>query len=682
MIRTGEGWGPFRPVGWGRYSPAVTRSPAAHRAPALRSLSRRVARLLEAPARDPDEPLAPAFARQAERLRGWREEPAPRAERDAPAALADLETFLARHFPAGDPWTRAGLEEAAAEGEPVSLRWSGEGCLLLDQGPGGLSGLVHPDLGGALRRALDRFVREALFDPQALADPKASAALAARIEALRRLAIPLFEALAAVEAVRLAVARGPRGVVSSAWCFTLDRLPVELRRHAATSTEQRAAWSEALGKDLAPDALDPTLVVDTGHHSPAEAAALIEALGDLEAARDGLLIRGDNAHALRLLAPRFAGAVQCAYLDPPFNTATHRAYPDRLDRAAWLSFMDERLRLCRDVLRPDGTLYAHIDQHEKERLRLLLDRHLEYVAEVIWRIGWVSGFKTRANKFIRNHDTIYQYGRSPRPLFLKQYLPYPEGYLRRDGKPPTGKGIPLEDTWNCSAADRLDSIQIMSFSREKVGRGDLTQKNENLLERMLVASSRPGDWVLDPFLGSGTGCAAAHKLGRRWIGIDRGATLDEVVLPRLLRVLQGDPYGISKGVGWQGGGAFERLELEGTSSVLARALGAEGAPLDLVVSLTWLLGLRVRRQLACGEGVLLAGEDPRGAPVLIAGPACVAGAERVAAAAAALPSGPGRVLRDPTARVEAPAKWGVADAREVLRRLLDAFSGGRGDEGW
>jgi len=426
--------------------------------------------------------------------------------------------------------------------------------------------------------------------------------------------------------------------------------------------KQRAEWRSLLGIDVAAGeaglatlALHPTLPVDTGALDDETAARVLDALGPLDAALDGILIEADNAHALRLLLPRFRGRVQCIYIDPPFNTEDRSlAYADRLRRSTWLSFMEERLALARDLLAPDGTLYAHIDQHEKERLRLLLDRHLHYVSEVIWRIGWVSGFKTRANKFIRNHDTIYQYGRSTKPLFRKRFIPYPEGYVRRDGKPPTGQGFPLEDTWNCSEADRLDSIQIMSFSREKVGQGNLTQKNENLLERLLETSSRPGDWVLDFFLGSGTTAAAAHKMGRRWIGVERGAALREHALPRMKRVLFGDRYGISKERGWQGGGAFCVLRLEGyedaatnlleegkdaapgqvayrwgerglrlesgalSDPTSARIRSAQGAwqSVDLPESLAWALGLSVRRRVRCAGVDLVAGTDPRGSPVL------------------------------------------------------------------
>lgn len=443
-------------------------------------------------------------------------------------------------------------------GDDVALRWAHEGCWLsAEPEEAGVGSYLDPDP-GRLPAALEGELRARLL-------PSADAGLAALREGVELLASAwelAQEPLAArLERARQALARheASPAVARRALLLSLDRVPERLRAAARERAEQRERWAE-LGLDSAPQLFSAEaggLPVDTRLHPE----GWVEDLrGALEGApREGVLVVGDNARGLRWLRARYAGQVQCAYLDPPFNTQSRAfAYRDARPRADWLCFMDERLALSGELLRPDGTLYAHIDQHEKERLRLLLDRHLHYVAEVIWRIGWVSGFKTRAKKFIRNHDTIYQYGKSKKPFFSKRYLPYPEGYVRRDGKPPTGKGIPLEDTWNCSAADRLDSIQIMSFSREKVGRGDLTQKNENLLARMLEASSRPGDWVLDPFLGSGTTAASALKLGRRWLGCERSPELvEEVIVPRLQRVLAGEPYGISRQTGWQGGGLVE-----------------------------------------------------------------------------------------------------------------------------
>ncbi|MDR3644592.1 MAG: site-specific DNA-methyltransferase, partial [Clostridia bacterium] len=167
-------------------------------------------------------------------------------------------------------------------------------------------------------------------------------------------------------------------------------------------------------------------------------------------------------------------------------------------------------------------------------LRLIMDEVFGagcFQREIVWRIGWLSGYKTAAKNWIRNHDLILFYTKGPRFKFNKQYIPYAADYLRRDGSKPHGRGYPLEDTWNCSEVDRLDSIQIMSFNTEKTGYP--TQKNENLLARIIEASSDPGDIVFDCFMGSGTAQTAAMKLGRRFIGADINPAAIQTAIQRL-----------------------------------------------------------------------------------------------------------------------------------------------------
>jgi hypothetical protein len=97
----------------------------------------------------------------------------------------------------------------------------------------------------------------------------------------------------------------------------------------------------------------------------------------------------------------------------------------------------------------------------------------------------------------------------------------------------------VEDVWNGSDVDRLDSIQIMSFSREKVGYP--TQKNEALVARIVRASSNPGDLVLDFCVGSGTTAVVAEKLGRRWVACDVSPIAVHTTRKRLLRLPQVRP---------------------------------------------------------------------------------------------------------------------------------------------
>lgn len=207
------------------------------------------------------------------------------------------------------------------------------------------------------------------------------------------------------------------------------------------------------------------------------------------------------------------------------------------DMGAFLCWLGVRVLEMHRVLKPTGSLYLHIDHTALAYVKAMLDAIFgrdNFRNEIVWRIGWVSGYKTQKRGWIRNHDTLLYYTKTRDAfIFNKEYIPYPEGYVRRDGKPGQGKGIPIEDTWNCQPADALNSINIMSFSREKTGYP--TQKPLALYERIIRASSNPGDMVLDPFAGCATTCVAAERQGRQWIGIDINEEARDVIRRRLQR---------------------------------------------------------------------------------------------------------------------------------------------------
>jgi len=108
---------------------------------------------------------------------------------------------------------------------------------------------------------------------------------------------------------------------------------------------------------------------------------------------------------------------------------------------------------------------------------------------------------------------------------------------------------PLTNVW--------DDVPFQGIAREGGARFVRNKKPEKLLARILAMSTDPGDWVLDPFLGSGTTAAVAHKMGRRWIGIEQGDHVDALCIPRLQRVVDGqDATGVSRAYDWHGGGGF------------------------------------------------------------------------------------------------------------------------------
>jgi adenine-specific DNA-methyltransferase len=108
---------------------------------------------------------------------------------------------------------------------------------------------------------------------------------------------------------------------------------------------------------------------------------------------------------------------------------------------------------------------------------------------------------------------------------------------------------PLTNVW--------DDIGFQGIAKEGGARFVRNKKPEKLLARILALATDANDWVLDPFLGSGTTAAVAHKMGRRWVGIERGSHVEALALPRLRRVVDGvDPSGVTRALGWQGGGGF------------------------------------------------------------------------------------------------------------------------------
>ncbi len=187
----------------------------------------------------------------------------------------------------------------------------------------------------------------------------------------------------------------------------------------------------------------------------------------------------------------------------------------RNDVTAYVVMMTIRLLEFHRVLKKTGSIYLHCDPTASHYLKIVMDQIFDarhFRREVIWRTGGVSGFKSRAKNWVRNHDVLLYFTKSDYFTFNKLYMPHPKDYERRGGGEQP-KGVAIDDVW----AD-IYSPYIMSFSKEKLGYQ--TQKPLDLLRRIIKASSNEGDWVLDPFCGCGTTIIAAHELGRHWIGID------------------------------------------------------------------------------------------------------------------------------------------------------------------
>ena len=314
---------------------------------------------------------------------------------------------------------------------------------------------------------------------------------------------------------------------------------------------------------------------------------------------DNFIIKGNNLIALYSLLPNYEGKIKLIFIDPPYNTNNDTfGYNDTFNHSTWLTFMKNRLEVARRLLSPDGSIYISMDYNEVHYLKVLMDEIFGrdcFQREIIWRMGFLSGYKTMVKNFIRNHDTILFYSRNPEGmLFNKLYIENKDfkplikdskelrkyfsnlklseneidhifDYINHQSR---GERYALEDTWNCNKWDYLDSIAIES-STSRVGETvDLDginfkgQKPEKLIKRIIESSSNEGDIVLDFFLGSGTTAATAHKLKRRYIGIEQMDYIETAICERMKKVVTGeDQNGISPIVNWKGGGSFIYCEL-------------------------------------------------------------------------------------------------------------------------
>jgi DNA modification methylase len=250
------------------------------------------------------------------------------------------------------------------------------------------------------------------------------------------------------------------------------------------------------------------------------------------------IVLGDNLDVLPTLPD---GAFQLVYMDPPFNTgATQRrrtlstvadaagdragfggrryrsrllaesSYRDRFDD--YLGFLGPRLEEVRRVLARSGTLYFHIDYREAHYCKVFLDEIFGrecFLNEIVWAYDY--GARPR-RRWPAKHDTILVYVRDPDAYWFDaeevEREPYMAPGLVSAEKAARGK-LPTDVWWHTI---------VSPTGREKTGYP--TQKPEGIVRRMVAASTRPGDWCLDPFAGSGTLGAVAAALGRRYVLVD------------------------------------------------------------------------------------------------------------------------------------------------------------------
>ncbi len=268
--------------------------------------------------------------------------------------------------------------------------------------------------------------------------------------------------------------------------------------------------------------------------------------------------------ALSGLLSAYRGKVQVIYLDPPFGTGdvfhskvtsgqarlSLPTYWDTMEESAYLAWMKTVLTGAQELLHESGSLYLHIDYRMSAKLRLMLDEifgEQNFMNEIVW--CYKSG--GRATRYYpRKHDTILFYRKSAKVFFDITAVGRPRGpekrnHMRRfideEGRicftiRSAGKVYTYYEDTLVFPSDVWDDIEhLQQKDSERVGYA--TQKPEALLNRVILASSRPGDLVCDLFSGSGTTAAAASKLGRRFLAVDASPIAQYTLRARQLKAM-------------------------------------------------------------------------------------------------------------------------------------------------
>lgn len=243
-----------------------------------------------------------------------------------------------------------------------------------------------------------------------------------------------------------------------------------------------------------------------------------------------VLLQGDCIETMSSLP---SGSVDMIFADPPYNLMLggellrpDNSRVDGVDDAwdrfdspeAYVAFTNAWLAQARRVLKDDGTLWVIGSYHNIFRVGAALqDQGFWVLNDIIWRkSNPMPNFK--GTRFTNAHETLIWCSKSPDARYTFNY----------EAMKSLNEGIQMRSDWTlplCTGHERLKD--------DDGNKVHATQKPESLLYRVILSSTKPGDIVLDPFSGSGTTAAAAKRLGRRWIGIERETRYIDAALTRL-----------------------------------------------------------------------------------------------------------------------------------------------------
>ena len=253
---------------------------------------------------------------------------------------------------------------------------------------------IHKDLGGFLHRELDFYIKNEVLHIDDL-DAQLINSQLTIVRAIKLVGEKIIRMLAQLENFQKKLWLKKKFVVQSDYCITLDRVPEKLYPEIIANEAQREEWvrlfaideikgdmmTEGYSEPLTIEFLkqNPFLVLDTAFFDAKFKHQLVKSMENVDEQTNGLLINSENFQALELLQEKFARRAKCAYIDPPYNAKSSEImYKNTFKHASWLSLMENRINVARNLLRDDSVFEIAIDEVENARLCLLNDALLDF----------------------------------------------------------------------------------------------------------------------------------------------------------------------------------------------------------------------------------------------------------------------------------------------------------------
>jgi adenine-specific DNA-methyltransferase len=470
---------------------------------------------------------------------------------------------------------------------------------------------IHKNLKKFLMEQLDYFIKSEVLNYETLSEEKGLHLHLTRAKVVREVGEKIIDFLAQLEDFQKKLWEKKKFVIETHYVITLDRikkwtdkefyqkvLEKVLNTQAQLEEWQKLGFGVFRNKE---ELEDKKLPIDTRYFDEEFKWELLENITkkvNLDDNLDGVLIKSENWQALNTILNRYREKVQTIYIDPPFNKEQDAdyLYNVKYKDSTWISMLENRLRLARELLNERGSIFVRCDYNGNMYVRLLMN---EIFGKENFRneieINRTKKIFTGVKGYNVATDSLFFYTKKEDFKFYAQYKQrgkeqkwlnmHSPGERRPPeriifGKvfyPPKGRHW----TFTQETIDKMieegririkEDVEYIDLMGNKVkgmpqyltGEEELldsnwtdipgysfgwnfqTENSEILLKRVIESTSDEGDLVMDFFLGSGTTTAVAHKLKRKWIGIEMGEHFWTVIMPRIKKVLFYDKSGISK----------------------------------------------------------------------------------------------------------------------------------------